>query len=432
MQKPVSANSLPQSAESIDKRAYNKARLWSFAGATFHLTVSVILLFHYGIKHALLWWIGVLLGFTFYRSGYGFTRAWRNLMTRQSTVGVRAHLLWVALASCLIFPVFRYGWLGNDVFDIMRPVGLMMLAGAFMFGIGMQIAGSCTSGSMYRSGSGQMRLWLSILGIIVGAFFASLQYGSWTELPIFFVYSYQREFPLIIAIGAQLLLIGVLWLLLHRLEKFWCGSVTGIFDHHQPRSSLAGINQHLDVEAGTLSGKNHWIFERWTLGAGSIMLAVLSLAALILLNRPWVISLAFPLWSAKLATAVGLEYDFEFWDYWGIPQNESMLSLGLFEDVTSLMNFGFILGASWATLSLIKQASHAKARSFNIKDCLYRPMVTFVGGLLMGYGAIIGLGCNIGGFIAAVISGSVHGWAWVIAALCGTMIGVWIRRLLRI
>lgn len=426
------SSTLSQSCEPADARDYIKARNWSAIGAVFHAGVSLILLFQYGIKHALLWWIGVLLGFTFYRSGYGFTRAWRNLVTRHSTVGVRAHLLWVVLASCLIFPVFRYGWLGNDVFDIMRPVGLMMLSGAFIFGIGMQVAGSCTSGSMYRSGSGQVRLWFSILGIIVGAFFASLQYGNWTDLPIFFVYSYQRELPLVLAIGAQVGIVGMLWLVLHKLEINWRGNAAGIFDHNEPRSSLAGINQSLDVEAGTLSGKKHWLFERWTLGAGSIILAVLSLAALVLLNRPWVISLAFPLWSAKLAAAIGLEYDFEFWDYWGIPQNESMLSLGLFEDVTSLMNFGFILGASWAALSLIKRIAENKKQARNFKDLVYRPVITFIGGMLMGYGAIIGLGCNIGGFIAAVISGSVHGWAWVVAALCGTMVGVWIRRLLRI
>ena len=426
------SDNLFESTQLKNDWAYKKARNWSVIGGLFHLCVSLVLLSQYGLKHAALWWIAVLLGFTFYRSGYGFTRAWRNLMTRHSTVGVRAHLLWVVIASCLIFPLFRYGWLGNDVFDIMRPVGLMMLSGAFLFGIGMQVAGSCTSGSMYRSGSGQIRLWFSIFGIIVGAFFASLQYGNWTDLPIFFVYSYQRELPLILAIGAQLAIVALIWLGLYKLEKLWRGNVTGIFDHDQARSSLAGINQKFDVEAGYLSGKKHWLFERWTLGAGSIVLAFLSMAALILLSRPWVISLAFPFWSAKLATAIGLEYDFEFWDYWGITQNESMLSLGLFEDVTSLMNFGFILGASWATLSLIKQVSKTSKPALNFKDLAYRPMITFVGGVLMGYGAIIGLGCNIGGFIAAVISGSVHGWAWVVAALCGTMVGVWIRRLLRI
>ena len=428
----MQSNTLSQSGEIAHDKAYKKARNWSVIGGAFHLCISIALLTQYGVKHALLWWVAVLLGFTFFRSGYGFTRAWRNLMTRHSTVGVRAHLLWVALASCLMFPLFRYGWMGNDAFDIMRPVGLMMLCGAFLFGIGMQVAGSCTSGSMYRSGSGQIRLWFSILGIIVGAFFASLQYGNWTGLPIFFVFSYQRELPILMAIGTQIGIVAVLWLVLHKLEKHWRGDVAGIFDHDRARSSLAGINQSKDVEVGSLTGGKHWLFERWTLGVGSIMLAVLSVAALMLLNRPWVISLAFPFWSAKLAAVIGLEYDFEFWDYWGIPQNESMLSLGLFEDVTSLMNFGFILGASWATLSLIKHVSIPSKLVFNIKDTIYRPAITFIGGFLMGYGAIIGLGCNIGGFIAAVLSGSVHGWAWVVAALCGTIVGVWIRRLLRI
>ena len=428
----MTSNTLHPSSEMSAVKAYKKARNWSVIGGVFNVVISLVLLSQFSLKHALLWWVAVLLGFTFYRSGYGFTRAWRNLMTRHSTLGVRAHLLWVMLASCLMFPVFRYGWLGNNVFDIMRPVGLMMLSGAFIFGIGMQVAGSCTSGSMYRSGSGQIRLWFSIAGIVVGAFFASQQYGYWTDLPIFFVYSYQRELPVLFAIGTQVAIVAILWLLLYKLEQRWRGKVTGLFDQPEVRSSLAGINQSKDVEAGSLSGIKHGLFERWTLGAGSIMLAFLSLAALVLLNRPWVISLAFPFWSAKLTNAMGLEYDFEFWDYWGIPQNESMLSLGLFEDVTSLMNFGFILGASWATLSLIKKVTESSTPQASLKNMVYRPAVTFLGGVLMGYGAIIGLGCNIGGFIAAVLSGSIHGWAWVIAALCGTLVGVGLRRVLRI
>jgi uncharacterized membrane protein YedE/YeeE len=111
-----------------------------------------------------------------------------------------------------------------------------------------------------------------------------------------------------------------------------------------------------------------------------------------------------------------------------------MLQLGLFEDVTSLMNIAFILGATWATISAIKQLSSKNnaPKNTSIKELMYLPTITFIGGLLMGYGAVIGLGCNIGGFIAAVLSGSVHGWVWVAAALIGTVVGIHLRKLLRV
>jgi uncharacterized membrane protein YedE/YeeE len=399
-------------------------------GALLNLAFSLWLLLEYGDKHALIWWVATLLGFTFLRSGYGFTRAWRSLVTAESTVGVRSHLLWIAVGTCLMFPVFQLGWFDTPVFDITRPVGLMMLSGAFIFGIGMQLSGSCTSGSMYLAGSGQIRMFLAIIGIVVGAFYAALQYGFWAELPTYFVYSYQRNFSWPIAILIQLIILGLLWQILSKLEIRWNGNLLGIFNN---TSVSAMPTSQKDAPSARQINWQQIVFGQWSLGVGSIILAILSFLSLILLTRPWVISLAFPFWGAKVAPIIGADFDFEFWDYWGISVNESMLQLGLFEDVTSLMNIAFILGATWAHISLIKTSvQKLSAVNKNIPKKIYLSGLTLIGGFLMGYGAVIGLGCNIGGFIAAVLSGSVHGWAWVFTALLGTLVGVQLRKLLRI
>jgi uncharacterized membrane protein YedE/YeeE len=50
-----------------------------------------------------------------------------------------------------------------------------------------------------------------------------------------------------------------------------------------------------------------------------------------------------------------------------------------------------------------------------------------IGGLLMGWGARIGFGCNIGAFVGGVASGSLHGWVWFAAALAGCGIGIRLR-----
>ncbi len=52
-----------------------------------------------------------------------------------------------------------------------------------------------------------------------------------------------------------------------------------------------------------------------------------------------------------------------------------------------------------------------------------------IGGLLMGWGARIGFGCNIGAFVGGVASGSLHGWIWFAAALAGCLIGIRLRPL---
>jgi hypothetical protein len=52
-----------------------------------------------------------------------------------------------------------------------------------------------------------------------------------------------------------------------------------------------------------------------------------------------------------------------------------------------------------------------------------------VGGLLMGWGARLGFGCNIGAFVGGVASGSLHGWVWFGCALVGSLVGIRLRPL---
>jgi uncharacterized protein len=50
-----------------------------------------------------------------------------------------------------------------------------------------------------------------------------------------------------------------------------------------------------------------------------------------------------------------------------------------------------------------------------------------VGGLLLGYGARLAYGCNIGAYFSGIASGSLHGWVWLVAAFAGDAVGVRLR-----
>ena len=76
-----------------------------------------------------------------------------------------------------------------------------------------------------------------------------------------------------------------------------------------------------------------------------------------------------------------------------------MLDAGIEQDVTSVMNIGIVIGAALAgrfsPLMQIPPLSLAAA---------------LIGGLLLGYGARLAFGCNIGAFFSGVVLGSLHGW----------------------
>jgi uncharacterized membrane protein YedE/YeeE len=84
------------------------------------------------------------------------------------------------------------------------------------------------------------------------------------------------------------------------------------------------------------------------------------------------------------------------------------------------MNFGMIIGAG---LLAAITASFAQQPWPPIRQLI----AAIIGGLLMGIGARLAFGCNIGAFLAGISSGSLHGWLWAICALAGSWIGIKIR-----
>jgi hypothetical protein len=85
-----------------------------------------------------------------------------------------------------------------------------------------------------------------------------------------------------------------------------------------------------------------------------------------------------------------------------------------------VMNIGIVLGALIA-------AGLAGRYAPRFRIPLRALAAAIIGGLLMGYGARIAFGCNIGAFFSGIASTSLHGWLWIAAALPGTWIGIKLR-----
>ena len=90
-------------------------------------------------------------------------------------------------------------------------------------------------------------------------------------------------------------------------------------------------------------------------------------------------------------------------------------------DVTSVMDFGIILGA---LLAAILAGRFAPVWTISGRSLA----AAVIGGLLLGYGARIAYGCNIGAYFSGIASGSLHGWLWLVAAFAGNAFGIRFRR----
>jgi hypothetical protein len=89
---------------------------------------------------------------------------------------------------------------------------------------------------------------------------------------------------------------------------------------------------------------------------------------------------------------------------------------------SSLTDFGMILGA---------MATAAIRRRFGDGPWPSRRSLAAAatGGLLIGWDARLGFGCNIGTFVGGVASGSLYGWIWLAAAPAGSALGIRLRPL---
>ena len=158
----------------------------------------------------------------------------------------------------------------------------------------------------------------------------------------------------------------------------------------------------------------HWLKNPWTYLTGAILLSILQIAMLATSDNPWGVTRPFAFWGAWLYQLVGGNVD--SWYFFSGPAEQAVLKGGIFRDPASLRNLGIILGALLATLL---------ASQFRIKKMKSGKQIVAaaLGGLLMGYGARVGLGCNIGAFYSGVSSLSLSGWLYAIFLFLGALAG---------
>jgi hypothetical protein len=164
-----------------------------------------------------------------------------------------------------------------------------------------------------------------------------------------------------------------------------------------------------------------WSNAQWSplLKAG-VLLALLNFAILIISGQPWSLASVFTLWSLKLSDSLAFGLDWQFWQIAGLYQQR--MAQNLLTDAVSLTTLGVILGSLWVTLFAPRSRAPIQR---NLKQAgLYA-----IGGFLMGFGATLSYGCNVGAFFSGIASGSLHGWLWIVFAVFGNIAALkWLMR----
>lgn len=342
-----------------------------------------------------LWILALLslaLGASFVASGFGFSGAWRQLLQQRKTHGTRLQLVLLALLSIMLYPLLdEQSLFHQPIQPFVRPLSLGVVFGGLVFGIGMQLAGSCTSGSLGNAGRGHWNGWIALVMMIIGATIAAYHFEWWQAqvnwLPFSWIEYWGWQGGLLMALLVLASAYGVLLYLEYRRYA----SVVPI-----EINSMAFL--------------------------GVVLIAILLVLLTLGQGHPWGVTIPFATVGIHVMDMLG----WQSWTFWGFSAEYAhIIEKPLWQEPMTLTLVGFIVGAAIAHYVLKKRACTEL-----IKPPLTgskNQLLTMMGGLMMGYAGIIGFGCNIGAFVSGVSSASLHALLWLVFALWGNWWGLILR-----
>ena len=456
--------------EEVAKR--NK-RLWALGLLGFFAIVSVgsFVYNEYYIYLSVYLWFGMIYGMCLQYGRFCFSSAFRDLFAikvPRMLVGIIIATLLFGIVSAPITAI------GLSTFHAAPVSSHAIIAGMF-FGVGMVIAGGCASSSLYKTGEGNMNALLVILSLsITQALFADV--GGWANnfVPEAWQLSAaERGLPASINVTdgwVDQYLAGYVW---NQPALTYAGvlgmsntSVSGAFVGNLlvgivvPASALLAVVYVLywrkgyrrrsqkagkDVSGfkGELAG--YWsmmIANKRTATAGLILGVACALHMLVIQG----LRVKFGFKNAgtlldRIGWDFGLSVQGTVFDpgYWYVTTQEAqwvgwtLQKMGM--NMQDNIYFGFVNGipnpainpADWMSFALIGGAAIIALyhNEFKFKKPTWETaMWSIIGGMFMGIGARLGLGCNVGAFFVRVANGDCSGWLFGLGMAGGAYLGV--------
>lgn len=226
----------------------------------------------YNISFVWYWVFGIIFGIILQRSRLCFVSAASDPILINSTDQFRAILVSILISSFGI-AVFKY--LSHGTYDMLgvSAISLPLVLGSFIFGIGMILAGCCSSGMFIRLAEGYVIHIITFVCVIIGFVFATSHYQElWAPFvaksPVVFL---PEKAGWVAGIALHLFLI----IFLHHVavryeEKSTTSSNDSIYLKGAVLLALFNILHFIILESGwSVTGAFFWISELFRNTAGN-------------------------------------------------------------------------------------------------------------------------------------------------------------------
>ncbi len=109
--------------------------------------------------------VGLMLGYALQRGRFCMYTAFRDLLFARDATLFRAYILALLIQMAIIHGLDAAGFLTVRHFAF---TWLAAIVGGTVFGVGITLAGGCSSGSWYRIGEGMVGSWVAVMGYGLG------------------------------------------------------------------------------------------------------------------------------------------------------------------------------------------------------------------------------------------------------------------------
>ncbi|RJQ10422.1 MAG: YeeE/YedE family protein [Dehalococcoidia bacterium] len=368
---------------------------------------------------AVFWAVGISAGFVIQRSRLCFVSGFRDLYLLHQGRTLRGLIIGLGIATFgfamimgAIVPDPATGAVPQDAHVL--PVGIATVAGGLLFGVGMVLAGGCVSGSLYRMGEGYVASWVAMGGVMVGLFALNHTWNWWWDATI--ATDARVWLPTRLGYTGAIVLTVVLLAAAYIATLWW--------ERRAPAFAMIPIKRAQPAPPASVGDDVRAALQRvfrkeWSPAAGAIALSLLNIA-LFIRYRPLGVVGEISRWANDFAAQVGQPA--------GVLKGLDTLA-GCAAAVTGdswvtdgfMLNGGIVVGSFTAAVL---------AREFRLRIPRQprRYVQSAAGGVVMGYGAGLGLGCTLGAFYSAIPSLALNGWVYAAAMAAGALAGSQIIR----
>ena len=346
--------------------------------------------------------IGLSLGIVLERGRFCFYCIFRDGIEDKNTTGLLSVFAAIA-AGALGYAIVFGQFLPNTSTDRLPPLAhigpssITLALGAFLFGLGMTLSGACISGHLYRIGQGYLRAIPALIGTIIGFGIAFL---LWNPIYLNFISGSPTIWlPHNFGYAGSLLLTLVIVTLLSALAIKKGINSEPISGARSEKITFRAIHQKL-------------IVDRWNpLVTGGLVGLIGTIAYLRV--EPLGVTRQISTTTRNLALDNGIG-------------PETLNGLDKMAGCIALVS-DVITNNGWLLIGLVGASLAAAIAGNRFKLSEITPVNTttaLVGGILLGFGSMISLGCTIGVLLSGTQAFALSGWIFFGAVLLGVWTGI--------